>query len=103
MRAEDGETPVRIHMINTGEMATARIATPGGRVGYCGDARIDGVPVDLSSPIKLAKTKQHTIELIVDRLIVPDPEGAETRESGNSEAGGSGNSGFGDAAALAFP
>ncbi len=66
------------------------------RDGYA-RARIDGVPVDLSSPIKLAKTKQHTIELIIDRLVVPDPEGAETRESGNSEAGGSGNSGFGDA------
>ncbi len=34
-------------------------------------ARIDGVPVELSDSIKLAKTKQHTIELIVDRLVVP--------------------------------
>lgn len=40
------------------------------RKGYA-RARIDGVPVDLSSPIKLAKTKQHTIELIVDRLAIP--------------------------------
>jgi len=38
------ETPVRIHMLNTGEVATARIATPGGRVTYAGEARIDGVP-----------------------------------------------------------
>lgn len=38
------ETPVRIHMLNTGEIATARIATPGGRVSYAGAARIDGVP-----------------------------------------------------------
>lgn len=38
------ETPVRIHMLNTGEVATARIATPGGRVSYSGAARIDGVP-----------------------------------------------------------
>ncbi|KAA9007862.1 4-oxalomesaconate tautomerase [Histidinibacterium aquaticum] len=38
------ETPVRIHMVNTGEIATARIATPGGRVSYEGEARIDGVP-----------------------------------------------------------
>ena len=37
-------TPVRIHMVNTGEVALARIATPGGRVSYAGDARIDGVP-----------------------------------------------------------
>lgn len=42
--AEDGETKVRIHMLNTGEIATARVSTPGGRVSYAGDARIDGVP-----------------------------------------------------------
>ena len=37
-------TPVRIHMVNTGEVAVARIATPGGRVTYAGDAAIPGVP-----------------------------------------------------------
>jgi len=42
--AQEGETPVRIHMRNTGEVALARIATPGGRVSYDGTARIDGVP-----------------------------------------------------------
>jgi 4-oxalomesaconate tautomerase len=42
--ARDGETPVSIHMVNTGEVALARIATPGGRVRYDGDTRIDGVP-----------------------------------------------------------
>jgi 4-oxalomesaconate tautomerase len=42
--AEDGETPVRIHMVNTGEIATATIKTPGGRVDYDGETRIDGVP-----------------------------------------------------------
>jgi 4-oxalomesaconate tautomerase len=42
--AQDGETPVRIHMLNTGEVAIARVSTPGGRVTYRGDARIDGVP-----------------------------------------------------------
>lgn len=42
--AQDGQTPVRIHMVNTGEVAVAHIATPGGRVSYDGDARIDGVP-----------------------------------------------------------
>ncbi|MBN2394791.1 MAG: excinuclease ABC subunit UvrA, partial [Anaerolineae bacterium] len=34
-------------------------------------ARIDGVPTELSRTIKLAKMKNHTIELIVDRLVVP--------------------------------
>ena len=38
------ETPVRIHMRNTGEVALAKVATPNGRVSYAGDARIDGVP-----------------------------------------------------------
>lgn len=43
--AADGEeTRVRIHMVNTGEVAVAHIATPGGRVGYGGATRIDGVP-----------------------------------------------------------
>ncbi|KJZ21240.1 4-oxalomesaconate tautomerase [Loktanella sp. S4079] len=42
--ANDGETLVRIHMLNTGELATARVQTPNARVNYSGDARIDGVP-----------------------------------------------------------
>lgn len=42
--ANDGITAIRIHMLNTGEVAVARIATPDGRVSYRGDARIDGVP-----------------------------------------------------------
>lgn len=42
--ATGDETPVRIHMVNTGEIATTRIATPGGRVSYAGEACIDGVP-----------------------------------------------------------
>ncbi|MDF1514146.1 MAG: excinuclease ABC subunit UvrA [Anaerolineae bacterium] len=34
-------------------------------------ARIDGVPTELNDMPKLAKTKKHTIELIVDRLTTP--------------------------------
>src|SRR5512136_851056 len=41
------------------------------RDGYT-RARIDGVPVELGSAIKLVKTKKHTLELSVDRLRVPD-------------------------------
>jgi 4-oxalomesaconate tautomerase len=37
-------TPVRIHMLNTGEVATARVETPNRRVNYAGTAAIDGVP-----------------------------------------------------------
>lgn len=49
---QDGTTPVRIHMRNTGEVALARICTPGGRVSYAGDAAIDGVP-GTAAPVPL--------------------------------------------------
>jgi 4-oxalomesaconate tautomerase len=42
--AQDDVTPVRIHMVNSGEVAVAQISTPGGKVNYTGDTRIDGVP-----------------------------------------------------------
>ncbi|KKX33126.1 4-oxalomesaconate tautomerase [Rhizobium sp. LC145] len=42
--ATDDETEVRIHMRNTGEVALARVQTPGGRVNYKGTAEIAGVP-----------------------------------------------------------
>jgi 4-oxalomesaconate tautomerase len=44
VQAEDGETAVRIHMVNTSSVAVATVQTPGRRVRYDGDARIDGVP-----------------------------------------------------------
>ncbi|MFR0693689.1 4-oxalomesaconate tautomerase [Enterobacterales bacterium AE_CKDN230030158-1A_HGKHYDSX7] len=37
-------TPVRIYMVNTGQVAVAHVPTSGGEVEYAGDARIDGVP-----------------------------------------------------------
>ncbi|MGV1988725.1 4-oxalomesaconate tautomerase [Agrobacterium sp. 22-221-1] len=37
-------TEVRIHMVNSGEVAVAKISTPGGRVSYTGDTEIAGVP-----------------------------------------------------------
>jgi 4-oxalomesaconate tautomerase len=42
--ALEGTTPVRIHMVNTGEVAVAQISTPGGKVDYRGAVAIDGVP-----------------------------------------------------------
>jgi len=50
--AQDGETPVRIFMENTGQIAIARIRTPGGRVRYDGAARIDGAPRS-SAPVPI--------------------------------------------------
>ncbi|ESR22611.1 FldA protein [Lutibaculum baratangense AMV1] len=42
--ANDGTTDVRIYMENTGQIAVATVATPGGVPTYRGEARIDGVP-----------------------------------------------------------
>ncbi len=50
--AQDGVTPVRIFMENTGQIATARVETPGGVVSYSGQARIDGVP-GTSAPVPI--------------------------------------------------
>ncbi|PLX37676.1 MAG: 4-oxalomesaconate tautomerase [Hyphomicrobiales bacterium] len=44
VEAEDGETTVSIFMENTGQVAVARVSTPGGVVSYRGEAKIDGVP-----------------------------------------------------------
>lgn len=42
--AQTDETPVTIFMENTGQIAVARVQTPGGNVSYQGNAQIDGVP-----------------------------------------------------------
>ena len=44
IKAQDGFTDVRIHMVNSNSIAVARVQTPGGIVEYDGEARIDGVP-----------------------------------------------------------
>jgi 4-oxalomesaconate tautomerase len=44
VKAADGATEIRIFMENTGQTAVATVRTPGGRVAYEGEARIDGVP-----------------------------------------------------------
>jgi 4-oxalomesaconate tautomerase len=50
--AQGDTTDVRIHMVNTGGIAMARVQTPSGIVDYDGDARIDGVPGS-AAPITL--------------------------------------------------
>ncbi|WP_228028413.1 4-oxalomesaconate tautomerase [Donghicola mangrovi] len=55
VRADGDVTEVRIHMLNTGEVAVARVQTPGGVVRYDGDAAIDGVP-GTAAPIELMFT-----------------------------------------------
>jgi 4-oxalomesaconate tautomerase len=50
--ATGDETRVTIFMKNTGQVAVATVATPGGAVAYYGDARIDGVP-GTAAPIPL--------------------------------------------------
>jgi 4-oxalomesaconate tautomerase len=44
VEAADGETSVRVRMLNTGNLCELLVQTPGKRVEYQGDARIDGVP-----------------------------------------------------------
>jgi 4-oxalomesaconate tautomerase len=44
VKAAGALTDVRIHMVNTKTVSIARVQTPGGKVEYAGDARIDGVP-----------------------------------------------------------
>ena len=44
VEANNGTTKIRIFMRNTGQVATAEIATPGGSVSYEGNIHIDGVP-----------------------------------------------------------
>lgn len=50
--AREGETPVTIFMENTGQIAVARVNTPGRRVDYAGTARIDGVP-GMAAPVPI--------------------------------------------------
>jgi len=42
--AADGITPVAVYMENTGQVAVASVATPGGQVRYAGSTAISGVP-----------------------------------------------------------
>lgn len=50
--ATGDKTPVAIFMVNTSQIAVATVQTPGGKVSYAGDARIDGVP-GTSAPVPL--------------------------------------------------
>lgn len=52
IEAQDGETRVNIHAVNTGAKIAAIVQTPGRQVSYEGDAQIDGVP-GTSAPIAL--------------------------------------------------
>ncbi len=44
VEAVDGETTVRVYMVNSGNRCDLTVQTPNGQVEYQGDARIDGVP-----------------------------------------------------------
>lgn len=50
VEAADGETRVRVKMLNSGNLCELIVQTPGQRVSYEGDAAIDGVP-GTSAPI----------------------------------------------------
>jgi len=42
--AQNGQTEVRVHMVNTGQIANITVQTPNGQVTYEGDTQIGGVP-----------------------------------------------------------
>ena len=70
-------TDVRIHMLNTGSLAVARIDTRGGAVQYEGDARIDGVP-GTAAPVNLEfldVAGSSCGSLLPTRKVVDDHEG----------------------------
>jgi 2-methylaconitate cis-trans-isomerase PrpF len=52
VKAQQAETLVRIHNVNTGKLIEAKVPTRNGNVIYLGDASIDGVP-GLAAPIAL--------------------------------------------------
>jgi len=52
LSAKDGQTNVTIYMEKTCKTATATVQTPGGKVSYSGEAKIDGVPGS-SSPVAI--------------------------------------------------
>lgn len=51
--ADEGETIVRVHNVNTGALIDCAVQTPGRQVRYEGDTAIDGVP-GTAAPIRLA-------------------------------------------------
>lgn len=52
VRSADPETTVVIHNVNTGARIRALVETPGGRVCYEGEQRLDGVP-GTAAPVRL--------------------------------------------------
>lgn len=52
IKAQNGETNVNIHAVNTRARVAATVQTPNGAVSYDGDAKIDGVP-GTSAPVAL--------------------------------------------------
>lgn len=44
LRATEGETRARVFLVNSESICEVVVQTPGGRVQYAGDTRIDGVP-----------------------------------------------------------
>jgi len=53
--AQDPETRVRVHNVNTGALVEETVQTPGGKVTYEGDQAIDGVN-GTAAPIRMAFT-----------------------------------------------
>ena len=68
VEARDGETSVRIRLVNTGDLATATFATRDGSPVYSGEAAIDGVPGS-GGPIRLERLPGDRALLPTGRIV----------------------------------
>lgn len=72
----DPVTVIKIYNVNTGEIIEAEIPTPGGRVAYMGETRIDGVPGS-AAPIRLTFVEALDV---TSRALFPTGNEIETIE-----------------------
>src|SRR3954462_888584 len=97
----------RVLQLGTGERGTIMAPMGRGRKGELKDlldqldqqgfkARVDGELRDLSEPVLLDRRKNHTIEAVIDRVILkPAVAGAQTPSTTNPGAPGPGSPGMG--------
>lgn len=79
VQAEDGETAITIHDVNTGSRIEAIVQTPGGEVTYSGDAVVDGVP-GTAAPVQLnftGITGSKTGALLPTGNVIEDIQGVK--------------------------
>jgi excinuclease ABC subunit A len=81
MAMEQGDRVQLLAPVIRGKKGEHRDIIENARKAGFARARIDGVPVSLDEEIKLDKQKKHTIEIIVDRLVVGEDIRSRLAES----------------------